>query len=727
MRRDSYKPFAWIALFILLIVVNCIVLFAQQQWPRTIEGKNGAKVTMYQPQPENLNGNKLVGRAAISVKQKSTDDPVFGAMWFTATMSTNRDTRIAVLESIKINEIKISGIDDTAKINKLKSFIEAEVPKWKFQTTIDEILASIEKEQGPSSANLKNDPPKIIYATSPSTLVTIDGEPKLQDDDKLKMKRVTNTAFLIIQYPKDNQYYLYGGKFWFTSAAITTGWASVKKLPSDLQQIDAQIKEQEKKNKPTAGNTPTDTSQSPPAVIVSTEPAELIQSAGEANFASISGTQLLYLKNSEDHIFMDIASNKYFVLLSGRWYTAAALKGPWTFVASDGLPADFAKIPEGSDQDIVLANVAGTEAAKEAVMDAQIPQTAKVDKSKATCTVKYDGEPKFEKIEGTSLALAVNTSSTVVQSDKSYYCVENGVWFKSDKPTGPWKVSDERPKDVEKIPASSPAYNVQYVYIYDSTPQYVYVGYTPAYMGCYVYGGVVVYGTGYYYSPWYGPHYYPRPVTYGYSMHYNPYTGWSMGFHYSTGYFSFHYYSGGYHGYWGPPMYRPPYYPPYHGGMYGRGPTYINGDVNINVDRSNNVYGNRNGVSTNDIKRGSTQQNQLSANTANKGTKQSSTNPNSKTGQPSNMAKTQPNKNNVVTDKQGNVYQRSDQGNWQQRSGNSWQPSNNSSPAQLDKQMDQRQRGQERNTSYNQTNRGGNLGGGSSQRSSTSRSGGRRK
>lgn len=52
-------------------------------------------------------------------------------------------------------------------------------------------------------------------------------------------------------------------------------------------------------------------------------------------------------------------------------------------------------------------------------------------------------------------------------------------------------------------------------------------------------------------------------------------------------------------------MYHPPYYHPYHGGMYGpHGPTYIHNDVNINVDRSNNIYNNRKGATTNDVKCG---------------------------------------------------------------------------------------------------------------------------
>ena len=80
---------------------------AQQQWPRTIEAQGGGQITLYQPQPENLNGNTLKGRTAFSARKKPTDDPVFGALWFTATMETNRDTRIAVLQSLKIDNIKV--------------------------------------------------------------------------------------------------------------------------------------------------------------------------------------------------------------------------------------------------------------------------------------------------------------------------------------------------------------------------------------------------------------------------------------------------------------------------------------------------------------------------------------------------------------------------------------------------------------------------------------------
>ncbi len=51
----------------------------------------------------------------------------------------------------------------------------------------------------------------------------------------------------------------------------------------------------------------------------------------------------------------------------------------------------------------VLYAVPGTDVAKEAVLDAQLPQTATVDRKKAALTVEYDGEPKFETITGTKM------------------------------------------------------------------------------------------------------------------------------------------------------------------------------------------------------------------------------------------------------------------------------------------------------------------------------------
>lgn len=682
---------------LLVVFFSVFAICANAQWPKEILAKSGARISIYQPQPESMKGDKIKGRAAFSVLETPESEYIFGVFWYTSTMITDRDSRTLTLESIMVEEIKLPGITDTTKIKNLSKLLETEIPNWEITSTIDEVASTIEMEESFKSEGLKNDPPKIIYASSLSMLVLIDGEPRLQDDENIQMKRIINSPFLIVQNPEDKLFYLYGGQFWYQSSSMTEGYKTLSNLPKKIASLDQQIKK-EQSDKPVSQN------ETAPAIIVSTVPTELIQSAGQANFANISGTNLLYIENSENDIFKHIETQKYYVLISGRWYTAPKLEGNWEYLASDKLPADFAKIPEGSEKDNVLSSVAGTSASQDAIRDAQVPQTAVVDRSTATCTVSYDGEPDFEKIEGTSLELAMNTSSTVIKSGKSYYCVENGVWFVASNAKGPWKVSDERPKEVDQIPPSSEAYNTKYVYIYESTPEVVYVGYTPGYMGCYVYGPTVVYGTGYYYSPWYGPYYYPCPATYGFSMHYNPWTGWSMGFHYSSGWFSFHAYGGG--GYWGPPMYRPPYYPPYRGGMYGpQGPRYVHNDVDINIDRSNNVYNNRNDVNTRDVQRGQGSRQQPGVSTNDR---QAPQNRQPQVDQqPAGPSK--PQNRDVYSDRDGNVYQKNDKGGWDQRQGNEWKQSQQ--PSNMDRDYENRQRSQQQNNNYQQMNRGGNMGG----------------
>src|SRR5690606_7209989 len=124
------------------------------------------------------------------------------------------------------------------------------------------------------------------------------------------------------------------------------------------------------------------------------------------------------------------------------------------------------------------------------------------------------------------------------------------------------------PAQVDKIPMTDPTYNTKFVYIYEVTPEYTVQGYTGGYLNCYIQGDpVVIYGTGFYYRPWYGSFYYPYPWTWGFGYMYTPYYGWAVPYPYNPGYihfsFSFGYYGGwgyGYGGWCGPPMYHPPHY-----------------------------------------------------------------------------------------------------------------------------------------------------------------------
>lgn len=713
--------------FVYVFLFAGIVLAQSTYWPKEIPLKTGGKILIYQPQPDELSGNVLKGRTAVGGKEKANDPMVYGAIFFEAKLITDKSTRMATLESVTITRAKMEGVDDQEKLQKMSTFIENEIPKWNLELSIDQITATLKRKQGDGEM-YNNTPPKIIYRDKPTSLVILDGEPKIKKDKDLDAERVLNSPNLI--FKEGNQWNMYEGGTWYKSSQVTVGWTPEESMSAKVKSINEQIKKQEKEandgKAPTEKPVVTD-------IIVSTEPAELIQTEGAPQYKPIEGTTLQYASNTKNDI-IKTADGTIFILVAGRWYKSSSLNGPWTFNGSDKMPAEFAKIPEGSAKDNVLVSISGTPAAEEAIIEAEIPQTAKVDRKSAKVEVEYDGNPQFETIAGTTLQLAENSNLTVLkEASGKYFALDNGVWFVSNSAKGPWAVADKRPEGLEAIPASSPAYNAKYVYIYEVEKDYVVTGYTAGYLGTYVQGDpVVIFGTGFYYRPWYGAVYYPRPVTWGFNFCYNPWTGWTMGFGFNVGFLHIGFSTGpsyGYGGWFGPPYYRPPYRPPYYGGGYygrpgGGNNIIINGDVNIGGNH-NNIYnrpgnnggGNRPGISSrppNNNRPGNSYRPGNNNNTrpgGNNNNRPGGNNVNNNNNW-NNKAAARPstnNKNNVFADRDGNVYQRDDKGNINQRDNksNSWKPADKSSPAnsQISRDAQARQRSSQKTSTYNNYNR----------------------
>jgi len=592
------------AIYTLILALVSSMVYApdgmsQSEWPKTVTTTEGDLIKVYQWQPESFDNGIMQANAAISVTGKDKADPVFGMIWITA--DARSQGKEVFFDEINVTNIKLPDEDNAGRASFLQNALKEGMSKWNLVLPEKDIngLLKQNQDQQQLTASYNNNPPKIIYADKPSLLVVIDGAPRLQKNSQWNVETVVNTPFNIIK--TNGQFYLYGGKHWYMAKAATGPYAITTNVPASLSAIEAEIVQSNKENNVQQEEKDYVISN----IIVSTEPAELLQSNGEPDFVPVQQTSLLFIKNSDNDIFMDVTGQQYYVLLSGRWYRSSSLSGKWQYTASDKLPADFAKIPEGSPKDNVLSSVAGTTAAQDAVLDAQVPQTAKVDRKTATANVEYDGDPQFEDIDGTDMAYAINTSGQVLRWRNAYYVVDNGVWFQSYSPMGPWAVSVSRPYNVSLIPPRYPVYGMKYVYIYDITPDYVYMGYTPGYMNAYVYGPTVIYGTGHYYRPWFRNHYYARPFTWGFNMHYSPWTGWGFGFNYNYGWFNTGWYpyhrSWGY-GWWGPSVYTPaycwtPYYGGYRHGYYGnhyRGNTVIVN--NVNIYRNNNIYNSRSGV-----------------------------------------------------------------------------------------------------------------------------------
>ncbi|HEY8397408.1 MAG TPA: hypothetical protein VIK80_05665 [Flavihumibacter sp.] len=596
---------------------------AAQSWPTTFQLSGGDRLKMYDPQPSSYGGGELDFQAAVAYYKKDSDDPVFGTIWAKAYIQEEGSYERFV-------RMTVSGIKFPADINETQSAeilrsLEEAVESTRVLVAREQLKKSLELQQEKEklAGGFNNQPPKLIYRNHPSMLVIVDGNPIWKKNEDWGVEAVINSPNTLVR-GSDGKIYLYSGKHWYVSSNISQPFTFTANPPSSLNRVAADIKKQAESNAQNRSNQAGDNAfdseydevdDNPVAeVLVSTEPAELIQSKGEASFTPISGTDLLYVENSPNDIFMDVSSQQYYVLLSGRWFRSPSLSGTWQYIPAESLPSDFANIPAGSAKDNVLASVPGTPAASNALMDAQLPQTAKVDRKSATATVEYDGDPEFQRIEGTKMDYAVNTSATVIRYKKKYYLVDNGVWFQSSSPEGPWVASTTRPDEVDLIPAKYPVYPVKYVYIYDVTPDYIYMGYTPGYLNTFIYGPTVVYGTGYYYRPWYRTYYYPRPFTWGFNMHYTPWYGWSIGFQYSPGWFhiGFGYsrpWNYWYGGWWGPTIYRPAYFAPRyrHVGYYGyqNNVFVVNNYYGYNYRnyRYNNVYHSRPAIVSRDTRR----------------------------------------------------------------------------------------------------------------------------
>ncbi len=715
-------------IFLVLVALVSFAFYtkAQESFPKIITASDGSIIKIYQPQPESFTGNNLKFRSPFSFQNTSDGEPQFGTFWSIATVQTNRDNRTIEILSVKVPNLKLPSDSDANHLAYLKTTLEKNIPSSGFTLSQDYVSSSLENysEEKKLSQKLNNQAPKVIYTNKPSILVLIDGTPQLQLNNDWGLQAVVNTPFTIVAL--GNQYYLYGNKQWYVANSVTGNYQLANNLPSALNKVQASINSNVATDD--AGYTSKDdasvtNSGSTVNIIVSTSPAELVQTNGEPDFAPVDNTNLMYAKNSSNDLFIDNSTKEYYLLISGRWYKANSLNQDWQYVEATSLPKDFASIPEGTTKDNVLASVPGTDAARDAVIDAQIPQIAKVDRANAKANVTYDGDPQFKDIEGTSMQYATNTNSSILKYRGMFYCVENGVWFQSFSASGPWEVCTQRPEEVELIPPTNQLYQVKYVYIYDVNPQYVYMGYTSGYLNNYIYGGRVVYGTGYYYNPWRGHYYYPRAYTWGFGMRYNPWYGWSLGYDYSFGWFNVgfgrSYWNRGYYGgWWGPSCYHPSYWGrnAYGYGLYGRAaninrPHMGGRSITINKNYTNNIYNFRKDVVTTNknvpprINTASTYgggRNNSNLNNNHFNTPQQGGIKPAPTAQQNN-----PRNNKILADQEGNVFKKNENGNWMQNDNKQWKPitnpTNPTSPRtsqNLEQQQHRIERGQERSQNF---------------------------
>ncbi|MGH9747628.1 MAG: hypothetical protein ACRD59_16150 [Candidatus Acidiferrales bacterium] len=497
-------------------------------WPKTFD-KDGTHIIVYQPQLKSWEKYRtIVADTAVSITP-SGGNQILGVISWRANTIADVSTRSVVVSDIQVISSRFPTLDP-AQESAMQEKVSHVYPTLTFTTSLNHMIASLEKVNAPvNAAAVSTQVPTIFVSTSPAIVLMVDGKPILAPIQGSELQYVVNTNWDLF-YDKSD-YYLLSGKTWLKSKELAGPWTGTAKLPASLSSLpsDQNWDGVKKQVPPPAGAGPA------PKVFFTERPSELIVFKGVPNYAPIAGTSLSYATNSEDSVFVHKPDNQVYALLSGRWFRAGNINAPWIYAGND-LPADFAKISPGKPYSSVLVSVPGTQNASDAVLLAQVPTTAIVNRAAAEATVRvvYAGDPQFVPIETTTMYYAVNTQDKVIRVGNVYYLCFQGVWFISVSPAGPWKTADSIPQVIYTIPPASPVYNVTYVVVSNPTPTTVQTSYTSGYLGVFVLGmavgAAVVYGTGYYYPPYiyYGPRYpiyYPYPYSYGVAAVYNPYTG----------------------------------------------------------------------------------------------------------------------------------------------------------------------------------------------------------
>lgn len=615
-----------------------------QPWPMDITLSHGV-ITLYQPQPERLEGNILYGRAAASylATGKPEEERQFGALWMTATLDIDRENDVAKTRSLVITKVVTpkgeKSPDDGAAAR--QAIQDAVVAKG-FEIDLDRLIATVEEPGATKSAEYRDQPPRILIRHEPTVLVMTDGKADVRE--AAGVKRVVNSpAFLALD--ASGTWWLLGDRDWLTAPDLSGPWTLSAGFPP------AAVETAAKQAGYSATQMRTEGAQAPKVIVVE-EPTELVVFAGKPEYEPLGAGSLLVAQNTDTTVMVEVASGQHYLLLAGRWYRAATLAdaAAWEPVKPDALPAAFGEIPAEPEWSAVRASVAGTPEADEALVQQQIPQTARIPRT-ATITVTFDGEPKWVAIKDLAVDYAENSADAVFRiAGPQYYACRDGVWYESKDVAAPFIAATSVPDALRRLPADCPWHNCSYVEVYESTTEYIWCGYTPGYLGWYSWCGCPIYGTGYWYRGWYGPVVYPRPVTWGVGIHYNPWTGWGVtvgvgGPHWSIGISSG---GGHYHG----------------GGWWGCGG--IN-NIDIDIDNSNTInVGNGDRVNHNMAQRPAIYDRVPGAQRPalkESGDRLRATTP---------TASTRPARENLAVDRDGTIARPTPQGGWQTREQGAW-------------------------------------------------------
>ena len=311
-------------------------------WPVRYVDDSGTSFTIFEPVCDSWDGHQLAARCAVAVQSPREPLTTYGVITFSALTLVDKSTHTATLADFKVTRANFPS--DQAQTRKYQDSLMQNFPKHAPALALERLTGSLSVAPPPKSDELNNTPPKIIVATRPAVLVWMDGPPAWRAVPGTDLQRVINTRMLVLKDATGKCYLrLFDG--YLQAASLDGPWTVASQPPAGAAAAEKQAAESGEVDL-MAGTPDAVTHKMPslrqppvPEVFVATQPSELIQFRGEAQYAAIPGTELLYAVNTSGNVFKSLKNQQNYILISGRWYQGAVAEWPLALCAGQPLAA----------------------------------------------------------------------------------------------------------------------------------------------------------------------------------------------------------------------------------------------------------------------------------------------------------------------------------------------------------------------------------------------------
>ncbi|MGU7768607.1 hypothetical protein ACV229_00295 [Burkholderia sp. MR1-5-21] len=203
----------------------------------------------------------------------------------------------------------------------------------------------------PSPKGQRAKAPGVFFSNTPAELIVFDGKPVYATIPGTQLVFAKNTDSDVFVYsPTKTYYYLSGGR-WFSAPGLTGPWTfATNQLPPDFAKIprDSAVARvlssvpgtPEAEDAVLLAQIPTTVEVNPAAAAAAVK----VSYSGEPQFQPIQGTTLAYAVNTPDKVIK--VQNRYYVCSQGVWFDSSSPTGPWK--TSTTVPQVIYTIPPSS-------------------------------------------------------------------------------------------------------------------------------------------------------------------------------------------------------------------------------------------------------------------------------------------------------------------------------------------------------------------------------------------